>query len=407
MTKILFIADTHIGGEHRWGVSAEKWDAPFREAIRYAHDNEVSLIVLAGDTFEKRNPTTEEWKRFRDALIVYPGWVIDITGNHDVGAALESVSTTKIADTMLNHVLPADSLQMIELNEESPQIVCLPWPRPCDYGIDPKLDLETQIHETRAAVMARLHEICSALDPTRPTVLTGHAMISYGKFRATGEGIMFEIRPGHKVDVIDQTHNSVEWEEQPRDPGLLLGKDVVLPFDELCNLPNIKSNVLLGHVHDAGAKGYIGSPQPTDFADDGPKTFTVLEFDEGANDVSKWTEVNYQTSLKINELIFSHESELKLIDRLPHADIRRIKFTVSHDSTLSEQQVREKCADMQDTLIVQITRERLERARIDTALPVAQMSASAALAEWFAANEVDDDQVRRASDLFVGLGEGQ
>jgi len=367
MYRIVFIADIHVGGEHRWGVSADRWDAPFREAMTWAFENHADMAVLAGDTFDKRNPTTEEWLRFQDIALSGPtGPIVNITGNHDVGVSSESVPTTEISSDIARDVHPVDCVNIFELDDESPQLVCLPWPRPVDYIDSSGMSLDESLVATRTAVMNCLRRTCADLDPNRPAILTGHAAVSYGATTPDG-------------------------------PGFMAGKDVILPYKELCDLPNIDL-VLLGHIHDSEAEGYIGSTQPTDIADTGPKSFTVVEWEQGG-ELTTYT-VPYTTSLKVAR--YEWDNELPGVESIGKADIIRINVNVPSDSTLTEEQVRSAYGHLaSDRLIVQIKREVIERVRVAEDTVVAQLPPAEAFDTWLDVNEVEAAQRSRVRDKFA------
>ncbi len=402
--KILFIADTHIGGERAWGISAERYDRPFKEAVDYACAEMVEAFVIAGDTHMNRNPTVNEHLRLRELItpMLHRGiQVVEVAGNHDHGTTIESIPGTILGP---GEATVFGGVKVIDI-DGTVQLVCLPWPRPVDYIVTDGLNLEDTVNATRAAVMGRLRSICDALDPTRPAVLTGHAMVSYGKFAAHSAPGMPVVDPdGALVTRTDESGDAI-WEEMPKAPNLgVFGKDIVLPYEELRALPNI-SVIRLGHVHDPQANGYIGSTQPTDFGDVGQvKTFTVLDFDTGTPQPTS-TVIPYETSLKIDEIDML-EVVFDSVDwgsQLEQVDIRRVKVAIIPDSILSEEDVRDKFRELQTELRVEIVRERIERQRVETATPVGQMDARTAFETWCRANDVEATDHARLDGLFVEM----
>ena len=152
------------------------------------------------------------------------------------------------------------------------EVIALPWPRPVDYIAEDDLwSLVDVINSTREAVFKRLRELCDGPRDC-PRILVGHAMVSYGTVT-------------------------------PDDPGLLLGKDIVLPYERLQDLP--VDAILLGHVHNPDAAGYVGSTQATDFGEAAQvKSFTVLDLEAGQ--VHR-QQVPYKTSLKLLNLDVTDE----------------------------------------------------------------------------------------------------
>lgn len=257
-TTVVLVADPHIGAD-KFGASPDEWDAPLKEAADWAGDNQADAFIVAGDLFHRRNPTTEEYARatrILEPLIASGIDVLVVAGNHDLKATRDS----EPASWPWNTAVGEAAFRVVGYHDRKVSVLCLPWPRPVDY-LTPRIGegIAEELARTRDAVLERLR---SPYRPAGPRILVGHAMVSYG------------------------TH-------MPQGPGLLLGKDVVLPFEEL---RAICPQIFLGHVHDPRQQGYIGSTQPTDWGEaDQQKGFQVYR----ASLIQSVERIAYKTSLRL------------------------------------------------------------------------------------------------------------
>jgi len=257
--RIAIAADTHIGA-NKFGVSAEKWNAPVVELVEYAIENKLDAVAIAGDVFHHRKPSPAAQQFMYDQIghlkenkIVFFG----ADGNHDDEVREDSVSATWAFMEALQWARKTVS----RLTGGKVNIVLLPWVTPQAYEVS-EGTVETQNELTQAIVLDR---ISSLIRSDMPNVLIGHAMVSYAG------GTELAPSPG------------LQW----------AGKDVVFDYDALT--ANFDA-VFLGHVHDPNQKGYVGSSQPTDWGDAGQaKRFVVIDTD----DMTTVGEIPYKTSLKL------------------------------------------------------------------------------------------------------------
>jgi len=267
--KAVIIADPHVGAD-KFGTNPSQWDAPFSEAVQYAVQNHVRLFICAGDLFHRRNPTTEDYDRALGLLSILDYHGIEflvIDGNHDVGTTIDSIPATWSIEEV-GGTKGGDSSGKVAHGRASTfliggiEVIALPWPRWADYGVK-SITLKDLLQETKEAVLKHLRSLSEV--PRRQgrssRILVGHASISSGALKLQG-------------------------------PPLLLGKDVVLPVEELQALD--VDAIFLGHIHSQD-EYYVGSTQPTDWADTHtPKSFAVYD------SVEKTTErVPYRSSLKL------------------------------------------------------------------------------------------------------------
>ena len=255
--RVVILADTHIGAERRpWlrklngggEINHIEYDQPAQEAMKFAADHNATTII-AGDMYDRRTPTPSDYVRGSQ---LQPTLVV--TGNHDIPATVSPDALWNYETAAEGQAIAARGVMRGQVSTErifrtigKPiQIVGLPWPRSVDWPLNLPCTIESEISQTREFVLNALAEQCEQLDTSLPALLVGHALVSYGN-------------------------------TPPDDPGLLLGKDVVLPYEALTSLPNI-GGVYLGHVHDPSSPAYVGSTQPTDWGEwDQVKSFTVVD----------------------------------------------------------------------------------------------------------------------------------
>ena len=282
--RIVLVADTHIGAERspKWrglNITPEQYDRPFNEALEWADNNDADLTIVAGDLYHSRSPLPNDYRRAKTIL----NWVqgkpnnttygsLIVAGNHDIGVA----GDTDALWSELTVARGKPSVFTFGSPTNAIQVLTLPWPRPTDWPAASSESMEETILATGREVLRQLNTQANELNPDRPAILVGHAMVSKGVRH--GAGVVREPMKG---------------------PGLMLGKDVVLKLSDLEALPNI-GGIYLGHVHDASIKPYIGSTQPTDWGDLGQKSFTVVDITWVDNAWAYETrQIPYATSLKL------------------------------------------------------------------------------------------------------------
>ena len=304
--RIVLVADTHIGAERspKWrglNITPEQYDRPFNEALEWADLTDADLTIVAGDLYHGRSPLPDDYRRAKTIL----NWVrgvggrgrgkpnnttygsLIVAGNHDIGVA----GDTDALWSELTVARGKPSVFTFGSPTNAIQVLTLPWPRPTDWPAASSESMEGTILATGREVLHELNRQANELNPDRPAILVGHAMVSKGVRH--GAGVVREPMKG---------------------PGLMLGKDVVLKLSDLEALPNI-GGIYLGHVHDASIKPYIGSTQPTDWGDLGQKSFTVVDITWVDNAWAYETrQIPYATSLKLWNMEVQWDEELWTLD---------------------------------------------------------------------------------------------
>ena len=368
--RLLFLSDAHLGAD-KFGVTGEKWAAPFGEAFEIARAESAQAVVSAGDLFNSRNPSQEAFDQFIGAARASTPFV-DVEGNHTRGQRRDDLPAASVLGVSGSE-WQFYSGQAVALSNH---VIALPWPRPVDYLTDAEiagLSIPDLIVHTRLRVMGKLRLLCLAAQA--PVILTGHAMMSYG----SGEPPM-------------------------------LGKDVVLRYEDLLNLPNVAA-VLMGHVHDPTQPGYIGSTQPTDWGEAGQVKSCVLVTVSGGKVTQK--RIPYKTSLKLQLLEVSAtvqgtvEGDAALgVGNPSDTDILRVRVTVPEGTRFNTTDFARYLAPYAHRVLpIEVIPERKVAARVETVKPLAEMPAADALGLWLAQRDTAPAVSERVAAAFAQLKE--
>jgi DNA repair exonuclease SbcCD nuclease subunit len=371
--RIVIVSDVHYGAHRRrWlnkmGITAEKYNRPATEARQWGKDNDADLFIVAGDLYDERKPLPADYLA---AKALHPDLVV--AGNHDIGAVGDT-------DALWSQWHVARGKPEIVLASDI-EIVTLPWIRPSDYNADKITGwtIREEIARTRQAILEDLNDIAvNDIDQTRPAIGVGHVMLSYGGNRA-----------------------------QPREDDIvILGKDIVIPYEDLLALPNI-GGWYLGHVHKPG-RGYVGSTQPTDWGDLGEKSFTVVDITWTGNIYGAWVyetrQIPYTTSLKLLKMSLDNGDDYP---KLPDGTFDAVQITVSvpEDETFDDEKLMLHLSQLTDHVEVIIDREVKRAARVETAEPLSKMPVRDAALMWHENRETEPelrDATMAAFDAITG-----
>jgi len=193
-------------------------------ALDWALNNDVHLVLIAGDIFKNRDPTPtvqrEFAKRIRKLSAAdMPTFIL--VGNHDVPNALQRANTVEIYSTLavpMVSVAQKPGMHIVETKAGKVQIVALPW-LSRSYLMSNSSFRNLTPDELNAAMIELVESFIDNsvdnLDPTLPSILTAHASV---------QGAVFSTE---------------------RD--IMLGQDVVLPKSIIAN-PRF-DYVAMGHIH--------------------------------------------------------------------------------------------------------------------------------------------------------------
>jgi exonuclease SbcD len=197
--RILHLADLHIGMENygqidpATGLNGRVMDflRRFSEAVDYALENEVDLVIFAGDAYKSRDPNSthrrefaRRIKRLADAGIP----VVLLVGNHDLPAQERRASSIDIFRTLeVPNIIVAgqDHLYRITTRRgEAIQVATVPYPirqrllARDEYRDKTIAELDALVQEL---VSENIRALAAQVDPTLPAVITGHFSVSDAK----------------------------------------------------------------------------------------------------------------------------------------------------------------------------------------------------------------------------------
>lgn len=273
--RVLHFADTHIGMENygktdpQSGLSSRVVDFLHRmdDMCAYARDNDVDLVIFAGDAFKTRapNPTyqREFAHRIRDLSRLAP--IVMLIGNHDLPPTMLKASSIEIYDTLdvPNVWVCSDyDVYVIETKRGPVAVGTAPYPIRARLLEDERTagltiaETDALLQENLTIILEDLAAKAELLD--MPRLLTGH-------FTVNGAAVGSE-------------------------RGIMLGRDVAVLLSSLAD-PRW-DYVALGHVHKhqnltKGHEGlppvvYSGSIERIDFGEEGdPKGFCWVELERG------------------------------------------------------------------------------------------------------------------------------
>lgn len=271
--RILHFSDLHIGVENygridpATGLSTRLGDflASLDEVVEFSLNENVDLVLLAGDAYKGRDPSQTHQRELAKRLFMLTEAGIQVfllVGNHDLPNATSRATAVDIFPTLqVPNVHIGDNLQTYAVKTRSGplQIVAVPWPR--RGGILSRedsrgLSIDEVRHEIEGRMTAAIENRVKNLDPSIPAILTAHATIS-----------------GATVGT---------------ERSMMLGQDHVLLVSAVQK--SQLEYVALGHIHkhqvlrqDPPMVVYSGSLQRVDFSEEADqKGFCVVDIDPSA-----------------------------------------------------------------------------------------------------------------------------
>lgn len=272
--RVLHLADLHIGVENygqldpTTGLNGRVMDFLRRlsQVVDYALENDVDVVLFAGDTYKTREPNSthrrefaRRIKRLADAGIP----VVLLVGNHDLPAQERRASSIEIFRTLdVSNVLVANREHLHRLKTrrgDTIQVATVPYPlrqqllTRDDYRETTIAELDTLL---RQIVADNIQALAAQVDPSLPAVLTGHFSVSEAKLGS--------------------------------ERTVMLGRDVVVLKSALAD--PVWDYVALGHIHRHQELNngqhppivYSGSLERIDFGEENEsKGFVVAEVRRG------------------------------------------------------------------------------------------------------------------------------
>ena len=329
-----------VDRENYLGISTRLLDflETFDAVIHYIKENDVDLVLFAGDAYKSRDPNQTHQREFarRIAQISDLGVNVFLTvGNHDIPHISSKASALEIFPTLqVKNITIGDTLKTYRIvTKTGPvQIVALPWIRISQFMAREEtrnLPLDQIIAQVEARLADILAAEASALDPSIPAFLCGH-------ITAAGATLSSE-------------------------RSMMLGNDHMLSLGTLAN-PAF-DYVALGHIHkhqiltQQPLVVYPGSLQRIDFSEENDvKGFCAFDVDFNKSrgnriDNFAFVPVNARPMLTIPVLVEpgfnSTEVTLSEISTYSKAllatAIVRLRVTMNSEdeSTFNESQVRD------------------------------------------------------------------
>lgn len=343
--RVLHFADVHIGMENYGktdpdtGLSSRVVDFLRRmdDLIDHAKENDVDLVVFAGDAFKTRSPNPTYQREFahriQDLAELAP--VVLLVGNHDVAPMAVKASSIEIYDTLrVDNVHVAADYDVKQIDTKRGPVIIGTAPYPIRSRIlehTPTMGLTIQ--ETDALVMEQLTTILDNMaeeadnmagDEEIPRLLTGH------------------------FTVLDAMVGS--------ERAIMLGRDIKIPKMMLAD--DRWDYVALGHIHkhqnltdgrdDVPPVVYSGSIERIDFGEEGDdKGFCWVEL---ARKATQWQFVKLNArpfitiDVDLTEDTIPTKTTIHQIEQynLRNAVVRlRLKFSPETEARFNENAVRE------------------------------------------------------------------
>lgn len=270
--RMLHLADTHLGVESygrldpATGLSTRLTDfaSSLDQAIDYAVDERVDLVVFAGDAYRNRDPNQTYQREFASRvkrLSAAGITVFLLVGNHDLPVAMGRANAVDIFETLAVdnvYVGRVRNLHVVNTAAGPLQIVAIPWLTRNWLLSKEDYKNRTQDEINQLIVDSTAHFVEQAierLDPSLPAILVAHASVL-----------------------------GASWSSER---AVTLGQDFVLPKSVLSR--EAFDYVALGHVHRHQVLGnhplmvYSGSIDRVDFGEENEdKGFVVVELQKGS-----------------------------------------------------------------------------------------------------------------------------
>ena len=282
--KIVHFADLHIGVENYGtidpdtGLSSRLNDflKVFDELVSYSINQQVDLVILAGDVYKSRDPSQTHQREFakRISRLTEEGIpTFVVVGNHDLPNSSNRATAVEIFPTLnVDGIYIGDTIKTytIPTNSGPIQILALPWPRK-GFLLSKEDTKGLNIDQVRMELERRLtngiRDCAESLDTSTPAILVGH------------------------VTVNGATVGS--------ERSMMMGNDHTLLVSSL-QYPAI-DYVALGHIHKHQIVSsnhpqivYSGSLERVDFSEEkDDKGFCVITLDEKASATSRVTDFEF------------------------------------------------------------------------------------------------------------------
>lgn len=274
--RVLHFADVHVGMENygktdpQTGLSSRVVDFLRRldEMVEYARDNDVDLVVFAGDAFKTRSPNPTYQREFawriQDLAELAP--VIMLVGNHDLSPNALKASSIEIYETLrVPNVTIAHDYDVFSIETKRGQVVIGTAPYPIRARLMQELDITGRT----------IRDTDQLLEEALGSLLTDMA----GKA---------DTMAGEDVPRLLTGHFTVRGAVLGSERNVMLGRDVQISLSLLAD--DRWDYVAMGHIHkhqnmthdreDVPDVVYSGSIERIDFGEElDPKGFCWVELE--------------------------------------------------------------------------------------------------------------------------------
>jgi exonuclease SbcD len=197
--RVLHLADVHIGMENYGridpgsGLNGRVMDflRRLRGVVDYAIENDVELVLFAGDAYKSRDPNSTYRREFarRIKLLADAGIpIVLLVGNHDLPAARKRASSIDIFHTLeVPNVTVANRERLYHLTTKRGkkiQVATVPYPQRQqllahdDHRKKTIAELDVLVQQM---VAENIQALAEQVDPSLPAVLMGHFSVSEAK----------------------------------------------------------------------------------------------------------------------------------------------------------------------------------------------------------------------------------
>lgn len=406
MIKLLHFADLHLGIENygridpATGLSTRLTDflRAYDQVVDYALENDISLVVFAGDAYKTRdpNPTYErEFARRIQRLSTAGIPTVLVAGNHDTPSAAGRAITVEIFATLeVENVYVAKRPEVIaiETKDGPVQVVALPW-------------------ITRSALLARDEYKNKNLEEINQLILDKVTNIFEGD-----DGLLGQL--DRTVPTILAAHATVQGAKYGSERSVMLGQEVILP-------PSLARNpafdyVALGHIHKHQVLNeqppviYSGSIERIDFGEEREdKGFVVAEVERGR---ASWrfVKTDARPFVTIEVDVQSDDPTAEILEAIAARDIEEavvriiIHTTAEKEPLINEGEIRRALAGAFHIAAIVKDVERKVRLRLGNQ-PIEEMTPRQMLERYFQVKQTPPERTKllleHAEDIFRALEE--
>ena len=272
MIKVIHTADIHFGMENygkidsKTGIHTRLLD--FQKALNfcidYAINEKADLFLFPGDAYKTAHPTPTQQKLLMNCLLrLHKAGIplVIVVGNHDNPLSFGKANSLEVfKDLPVDgfHVIAQPQILKIDTKNGPLQLVGIPWPTRNTLSLKNKALQQSpeEITQYIARTVAQIiQQYAQELDPTIPSILSGHLTVANGIFSGSEKRAIYG-----------------------NDPTFMPSQLAIEPFDY----------VALGHLHryqDLNKNGYpsvvySGSIERVDFGErKEPKGFCVVNLE--------------------------------------------------------------------------------------------------------------------------------